>query len=299
MFVFHIVWDLGYFALVPADWPTAPWFRAYGHAIATAFIGLAGIGMVLAAQRSANLRPALIRIGRVTLAAIVVSAATYALFPDSFIFFGILHLIALASLCALPLLRAPNFVLAGLACVALLLPAFVDLPTFDHPAFWWLGLGTDAPRSNDWRPFLPWFGVLLLGVLAGRYIVQRGLPDGWARWQARGAASRALVWGGRHSLMIYLVHQPIFIAIIFVIAKMAGPRPLPVTPFAQGCEQQCVRSNGEAAYCRRVCGCVVEQSQVQGLWRAVLADKLSPEERQRFDALTRNCAKFEADGGLH
>ncbi|MDB5651334.1 MAG: putative rane protein, partial [Hyphomicrobiales bacterium] len=126
MFVFHIVWDLGFFGLIPASWPDDPRFRAYGHTIATGFIMLAGIGLVLAAAQKPGLRPALIRIGRIALAAAGVSAITYAIFPDEFIFFGILHLIALASLCALPFLRAPASVVTLVALIALALPLLVS-----------------------------------------------------------------------------------------------------------------------------------------------------------------------------
>lgn len=298
MFVFHIVWDLGFFGLIPADWPVDPRFKAYGHAIAASFIALAGIGLVLAARQKPGWRPALLRIGRIALAAAAVSAATYVIFPDEFIFFGILHLIAFAGLCALPFLRAPAFVVACVALIALVLPLFVSAPVFDQPVFWWLGLGTDAPRSNDWRPFLPWFGVMLAGILLGRQILARGLPGHMDSWQPGGLLSRGLVWGGRHSLLVYLAHQPIFIAVIFVIAKMAGPQPVTASaPFTQACEAQCVKSNGQAGYCKRVCGCIVQQAQAHNIWRGVLANKLSDDERVRFTDLTRTCARFEADGG--
>ena len=299
MFVFHIVWDMAFFGLVPVDWPSAPAFRAYGHAIAATFVVLAGIGLALGARHGVIWRPALKRVGRIALAALVVTVATYAIFPDEFIFFGILHLIALASLCALPLLRAPWGVLAALAVVCIVLPAVVALPVFDHPAFWWLGLGTDIPRSNDWRPFLPWFGVMLTGVLAGRAIVARGMPGRSGLWRAEGASTRALVWGGRHSLPVYLLHQPVFIAVIFVVAKMAGPRPeIAEANFQRSCETQCVRTNADAGFCKRVCGCVIDQSKRQDLWRGVNSDKLDPDQRRRFDALTRTCAQSGADRGF-
>ena len=183
--------------------------------------------------------------------------------------------------------------------VALAMPLLVSAPTFDHPAFWWLGLGTEDPRSNDWRPFLPWFGVMLAGILLGRAILARGLPAFMAHWRARTGLGRSLVWGGRHSLLVYLAHQPVFIAVIFVAAKMIGPRPPPSgNQFVRDCETQCVKSNGEAGYCRRVCGCIVEQSQAQNLWRAVSANRLSPEERKRFDEVTRTCVRFETGNRL-
>lgn len=185
MFVFHIGWDLSYFGLVPPGLEGDPRFQAFGHAIAASFILLAGVGLMLAARNGIDWTRALNRIARIALAAAGVTAVTWLIFPDAGIFFGILHVIAVAGLLALPLLRAPGWLVAALAAAALLLPALIASDAFNNPALLWLGLGTRTPLTNDWRPLLPWYGVMLAGVLIGRVIAARGLPAPLGAWRPR------------------------------------------------------------------------------------------------------------------
>lgn len=294
MFVFHIVWDLAFFGVVPAHVPSEPAFRGFGHMIAAAFVFLAGVGLTLAARRGLDLRQALKRIGVIAGAAALVSIATWFIFPDAFIFFGILHLIALASLCALPFLRAPTALVALVAAAAIVAPLVYQSSVFDAPAFWWLGLGAIEPRSNDWRPFLPWFGVMLAGLLAGRAILARGLPPALAAWTPRGAAGQALVFGGRHSLAIYLVHQPVFIAAIFVATMLSGHSQFASSDiFTEPCRKQCIATGGGEGLCTRACACIADQAREKGFWRAVATNRLSPGEKTQFDEITKVCVRQE------
>lgn len=294
MFVFHIGWDLSFFGLAPQTLETDPRFHAFGHAIAAAFIGLAGVGLTLASRHGVDWRKALRRIAMIGAAALGVTVATYFIFPDSYIFFGILHLIAVAGLLCLPFIAAPSWLVALVAVIALVLPLFVGGPAFDHDALLWLGLGAKIPLTNDWRPLLPWFGVMLIGLLLGRIILARGLPAPLANWRPVSKPAKALVLGGRHTLLLYLVHQPIFIGVIFVISILVGPRyTASIATFRATCEQQCVTSGGQVALCARACGCIAEGSEAQGIGSAVAQNRLSSEQRQKFDAITKTCIRRE------
>ncbi len=223
MVAYHIVWNLGYFEFVPRSVLRSVQFHAFGHAVAAAFVALAGIGLTLAARDGLRLARALRRIGTIGLAAAAVSVVTYLSHPESFIFFGILHLLALSSLVSLPFLFVPAALVLLVAAIALLLPLADFAPVFDEPILLWLGLGEVMPRTNDWRPFLPWFGVMLAGMLLGRAILARGLPFGMETWQPRNAASKLLAFSGRHTLLIYLVHQPILFPLFFAVATLMDP----------------------------------------------------------------------------
>lgn len=295
MFVFHVCWDLAFFGLVPPALEFDPRFHAFGHAIAGSFIALAGIGLTLAARNGLDWPRALRRIGKIAAAALGVTVATYFIFPDAYIFFGILHLIAVAGLLCLPLLRAPSWLVGLIAAAAFLLPFVATDPAFNEPALLWLGLGTKTPITNDWRPLLPWYGVMLAGVLLGRAIVARGLPFGLSDWRPHGSGSRLLVLGGRHSLLLYLVHQPIFVAILFVISTISGPLYTPnIQSFQTSCEKQCVASGGQAPLCTRACGCIANEAEAQGMGRAVAQNRLSTDERKRFDEITKACIRTSA-----
>lgn len=292
MFVFHIGWDLSFFGLAPEELDSSPWFHAFGHAIAASFVALAGVGLALAARHGVNWEQALRRIGKIGAAAIGVTVATYFIFPDAYIFFGILHLIAVAGLLSLPFLRAPFWLTALVAIIALALPLVVSSPAFDSDALLWLGLGEKIPLTNDWRPLAPWFGVMLIGLLLGRMIVARGLPAPLAQWRPQTTPGKALVFGGRHSLLLYLTHQPVFIGIVFVISMLVGPGA-GVGAFRASCEKQCVSSGGQVALCARACGCIAEGAEAQGIGGAVARNRLSVDQRHTFDAITKACIHRE------
>ena len=135
------------------------------------------------------------RRGLLAAAAALVTLGTWLVFPGAYVFFGILHCIAAASLAGLMLLRAPWPLTLAAAAFCFVAPEFLTSATFDAPALFWLGLGTRETLTQDWRPFLPWAGALLLGVAIARakphIPTQRSaaLPmEGW------------LTFLGRHSL---------------------------------------------------------------------------------------------------
>ncbi len=296
MFVYHLVWDFGYFGLVDRALPTSDGFKFFGHCIAVTFLALAGAGLVLSAQQGLRWSNWLKRLGMIGAAAAAVTIATYRLFPDSFIFFGILHCIAAATIVATPFLRLPAWL--GLLAGALIFaaPFAISNATFDQPIWWWTGFGTEQPPSNDWRPFFPWVAFTLFGLAAMKTGLARGLPSWFTDWRATKPAWRLLALGGKHSLAIYLVHQPIFLAIIFVVVKLTSPDVDPEeAQFRTQCEAQCVANGGDALVCAKFCGCVVGELQSATLWRKVLVNALSPMERERLDVITRQCSRNAAE----
>ncbi len=105
--------------------------------------------------------------------------------------------------------------LLGALCIAL--PWWVADPFFNAASLQWLGLGTVVSSTKDYTPLLPWFGVMLLGVYAGSnlehcQVCLRPLPRwGWIR---------GLSWLGRNSLAVYLLHQPLLMALFWLVVKV-------------------------------------------------------------------------------
>jgi uncharacterized membrane protein len=296
MFVYHLTWDFAYFRLIQPEVIVRPVFKMFGHAIAASFLLLVGAGMALAYQGRMKPRPYWRRLGQIAAAAAAVTAATLVVFPDRFIFFGILHCIVAATLVATPFLKAPVWATAAAGFAIILAPLLVVHPMFDQPPFWWTGLGVEQPPSNDWRPFFPWTGFALLGLAATR-IAQRGdLLLTLARWRAGDPLSRLLAFGGRHSLAVYLLHQPIFIAVIFVTLKLVSPVSDPQeSSFTSACETQCSVS-ADAMVCRRFCACMVRDLRSAGLWER-MRGAASDADRERIDALTLQCSRAAAGAG--
>ena len=287
MATYHLVWDLGYFRLIDPDFPSTPGFKLYGHAIASSFLALVGVGLVLAFRRADPWPGFWRRLGLVGAAAGGITLVTLWIFPESIIFFGILHCIAVSSLLTVPLLRAPLWLIVLVAATALAAPRWIMLAGLDAPAFWWLGLGTVVPTSHDYRPLLPWLGVVLLGVAAARLALALKIAPLHLR---HSRIVLRLAWAGRHSLAIYMAHQPLLFGLVWVAAQFwAVPQTSDETAFATQCEIQCAAGGTSAPLCAKACGCLVSQLKRETLWPDVAAGRLPGAIRHRFAELAAQC----------
>jgi uncharacterized membrane protein len=290
MVVYHFAWDLSFLKLIVTNTITDPGWKAFARTIAGTFLTLVGVGLALAHAQGVRQAAFLKRLAKIGGAALLVTVATVIAFPQSYIFFGILHCIAAASVIALPFLRAPWFatLLAALACFVA--PRVLTQSGFDHPALEWLGLGREEPITNDYVPLFPWLGVVLLGLLAGQALVRHRERLAFTGWRAENPLSRLLVQAGRWSLPIYLVHQPILLALLYSMLQITGPNPVAeAAPFIRQCTAGCVETRGDEALCRAACSCTAERSKPEGLWQGILANRLDPEERLRVNRIAQAC----------
>ncbi len=297
MVVFHLIWDLAHFGYIA---PTIPWsapVRAFGHSIAFSFLFIAGVSLALAHRDAIHWPAFWRRFAIIAGAAALVSAGTYAVFPDAYVFFGILHVIAAASLAAIPLLRAPWPLTLGVALLVLAAPWMFASPRFDADGLMWLGLGTREPMTQDWRPFFPWVGALLMGVAARRALSLRFLwvggheiADG-SRNLPKGRSARALPFLGRHSLLIYLAHQPalfaLFTALSFFAPAMDDRAAFVAADFVAACEKQCVIEGGVQEICNEICVCTSDEAMRT---KALDGAGEDAERGRRLNAIARKCA---------
>lgn len=210
MIVYHFCFDLAFNGWLIADFGNDPrwiWFRT---PILGSFLFIAGLSLGLARARGHPGAPFWRRVAIIAGAAGLVSLGSYLMFPESYIFFGVLHAIALMSILARPVLRWESWtMLLGLA--VLVLGVSVQHSLFDQPPLQWVGMMTFKPRTEDYVPIFPWFGLMLMGAGAGAWIAR--LPrwaDRFGTWTAP-ISLGWIVWLGRHSLAVYLLHQPIML----------------------------------------------------------------------------------------
>jgi uncharacterized membrane protein len=289
MVIYHASWDLSFFRLIVTDTMSDPGWKWFARSIAGSFLVLVGIGLVLGHGAGIRRGPFLRRLATVAGAALLITATTLVAFPDAYIFFGILHCIALGSVLALPFLRAPWTVIVLAALATFAAPRILTSPVFDHPALGWLGLGSADPVTNDYVPIFPWFALILLGLLAGRALLRRG--GALARWRATGRLTRSLVRAGRWSLPIYLLHQPILLALFYGLLQITGPNPAAeAAPFIRQCTAGCVSGDRDQALCSAVCRCTAQRlQQEESLWRDVMHNQVAPEDRSRVNETAQQC----------
>ncbi len=223
MAVYHFTWDLGFFGLTEINAARDPAWRLFAQAIAASFLLLVGVSLVLAAR--GGLKPAayLKRLALVAGTAGLVSLGTRYATPQSFVYFGILHAIALSSVLALPFLRLPLAIVLASAVIVAVLPRVATSDLFNAPWLWWTGLNSLVPPTNDYVPIFPWFAAVLIGIALARWTLPRiGTDSALARPPSH-PTTRLLAFGGRHSLIIYLVHQPLFFAALWLFLTVIRP----------------------------------------------------------------------------
>jgi len=210
MVVYHFCFDLGYFGLAGFNFYQDPFWLHARTFILSMFLFLVGVSLVLASGRKLDTRRYLKRLAMLIASAALITIATWWMFGERFIFFGVLHFIALASVLGLLFVRA-GWVNLVLGVAVILFANRYQFAWFDTPGWRWIGLMTHKPQTEDYVPLLPWFGVVLLGLYLGPFLAALAQQQQGA---GKSGFVRLLAFGGRHSLIIYLLHQPVLMGIL-------------------------------------------------------------------------------------
>ncbi len=255
---YHFTWDLEFFGYAAPGLTAFGGWKFYARCIASSFLFLVGVSLVLAHGRGIRWDGFWKRFAMVAGAAAAITLVTLIAVPQGFIFFGILHEIALASLLGLLFLRLPALPTLVVAALVIAAPHYVRSPAFDHPALWWVGLSSVDPRSNDYVPLFPWFGAVLTGMGVAKLAAAAGVLDRLATLSP-GRWLRPLILAGQHSLAFYLIHQPVLIGCIWLFSQIAPATALsPRDAFTASCHASC-RQVRDDAFCTSYCGCMLER----------------------------------------
>ena len=290
MFAYHLTWDLASLGFIARTIPFTSSFRVFSHVVASTFLFLAGASLVLASKQPFAWRIWARHLAIITAAALLVTLASAVLFPDGLIGFGILHCIALALLMATPFLRMPAALSAGAAILIAALPAFIQMPLFNEPWLIWTGLGTVEPSSNDFRPFFPWAAPVFAGLAVTAFVRKHGLLSRLSSSAPTSNVARLFAYGGRHSLAIYLVHQPLFIGVLSAIA-FAFPPDRENRAFVDACTVRCLSSGGTSSACAKDCTCVSHEMEALNLRGRAIAGRLDSAEKLVLSQVTQACLR--------
>jgi uncharacterized membrane protein len=213
MFAYHGCFDLANFGYLHQNLYDDPRWIAWRTLILSTFLLLAGASLTLAWRAHQPWPSFRRRLLQIAGCALLVSLGSYLLFPASWIWFGVLHHLALASLLALPFIRRARL---ALTCgfVLVVVGIFRQTVQFEAQPWQFIGLMHFKPRTEDYVPLLPWLGVVLIGVWAGHQLAERRWLQLLRGYRANGRAGGALAWAGRHSLLLYMLHQPLFIGLL-------------------------------------------------------------------------------------
>ena len=222
MMVVHFVFDLNEFAGLGLTMPG--WFnfcQRYGHIL---FILISGICAALASRsfrRGVIVFCAGLLVTGVTLFMVCVLKFNRSLS----IYFGILHLLGICMMLFPLFKKLPVWALAVLGAgfvalgvwLAALEPVAVSFPSAQGLLLGAIGIRPAGFYSGDYFPIFPNLGWFLLGAVLGRTAYRRReslLP----KVNADFFLLRFFRFCGRHSLWIYLLHQPVLAGLTMLLA---------------------------------------------------------------------------------
>lgn len=222
MIFYHFIWDLHFFGLYQGNLFSGPW-QWFARTIATQFLFLVGVSLTLSYNREVQKGETnlffsyFVRGAKIFGWGLVITVGTYFFIGRGFVIFGILHLIGFSIMISYPFLLINRWLTLLIGVMMIGVGIAIDSVVVDYPWLIWLGLKQQGVPMVDYYPVLPYGGIALIGIFAG-YTVYRNrqrqfpLPD----WSANRLVT-GLRFLGRHSLLIYLIHQPILIAIFFAL----------------------------------------------------------------------------------
>jgi uncharacterized membrane protein len=219
MVVYHLTYDLDYFGGYDVEATSGFWAR-FADATASAFLFLVGVSLVISYSKASARRPDRNLFGKYLLRGIrilaygMVLTVVFLAFGVGVVAFGILHLIGVSVMLAYPFLRY-RFANLFFGLFLIGVGLYVRIEGFSSESPWLLPFGV-VPENlimPDYRPLIPWFGVVLLGIFAGNVVYGCGKRPALFAEKAP-VFVRPLLPLGRNSLFIYLIHQPILVALL-------------------------------------------------------------------------------------
>jgi len=210
MVIFHFSYDLTIFGW--ADFNTAKdieW-RIFRTFIVSIFLVAVGMSSYLAYHKSFNKKKLTKAVGKLFAVSLFITLGSFLMHPGAWVYFGIIHFITVALPISVLFVRAPYIALmVGTGCIVGYWMGILNL----YPIWEWCVLHLGIPKLTvDLVSFFPWIGVVLIGV----FMMYKELF--YIKFKSN-TFSNKLSFLGQHSLIIYLIHQPILYG-LFGLADM-------------------------------------------------------------------------------
>ncbi|MFH1102034.1 MAG: heparan-alpha-glucosaminide N-acetyltransferase [Methanobacteriota archaeon] len=224
MIIYHVIFDLNWFYVYPINLRALP-LLVFLYPIGTMFLFLVGVSLTLSFSHAQKTLTGyelplkiLLRGIKVFLFGMILTVVTWFYLRQGYIIFGVLHCIGVSIILAYPLLRyrLSNLILGW---ILIIIGLFIYGYPVGVPWLLWLGLVPYGFYTIDYFPLLPWFGVVLLGVFVGNTVYKEGKRQFFIRDLSQNKGIQTLSVLGRHSLLIYLVHQPVLIGLILLFTR--------------------------------------------------------------------------------
>ena len=229
MVAYHGMYDLVDIFGLPSAWYTGLPGYIWQQSICWTFILLSGMCWQLSRR---HVKRGLLLVG----CGAAITLITWLVMPSQRILYGVLNLLGLSALLLIPLdkvfRKIPAWAGLGGALLLFALTKNVSrgslgfeglvlcrLPRWLYATDLFAVAGFPSPTfwSTDYFPLLPWFFLFCAG-----YFLWSLLDKSPRAKELLRPGLRPLSFLGRHSLVIYLIHQPALMAVFTVLGRIAG-----------------------------------------------------------------------------
>ncbi len=218
----NLVTDLAFFGTYKTSQGDFWWF--FARLAALFFVFLAGVSLAVSYSKAKKILPEkklfekyLNRGLKIFCLGLAITLVTMLFLRSGFVVFGVLQFIGLSIILAFPFMKRNNNLNFLFGIVFIAAGLFLQGLRFDFPWLLWLGFVPKNFYSVDFFPVFPWFGVVLLGLFSGNQLYNGSVRRFKLHDFSRFFFARLFCFLGRHSLLIYLVHQPIIISALFLL----------------------------------------------------------------------------------
>ena len=225
MIVYHFFWDLGYFNFFEIERITQGLPLLIAQCIGASFLIIAGISFGLSKNSNKFISQFFTRLSTLVIISSIITFVTFLVDRNSFIFFGILHLLAACSIISFLLIRVKNNNILFFLFIFSIILNFSDL-TYDFPRYIsWLGFNKEVPITNDFYPLFPWVSFYLFGLWVCepfKFYHKKYFENSIIYHYQTSYIYKSLQFLGKNSLPIYILHQPIFFSLFLIFIGLSS-----------------------------------------------------------------------------
>ena len=215
MIVFHSTFDLSYFGLISPETIYKPGWVAFQQMTAGTFIFVAGVGVDLCHGQGIKWRNIKKRVLILGSFSALISIVTFIIFSQFWIKFGILHCILAASLISTLIVGLSTSYIIVITALLIALYIYLNPPVEIPSSFDFLIKTTHPHFSVDYHPIFPWIIVFWIGMLASRLKWQSSRSGFLYSFKSTNCL-KILIFLGKNSLVIYIIHQPILFCVLYI-----------------------------------------------------------------------------------
>jgi len=208
MVAFHFCYDLSHYGFADFNFYHDPFWLNFRIVIVCLFLLVSGISLRLASINHVPGKHIAKRYFILLGCALLITISSSFIFPGRTIWFGIIHLILVANIIGMLVVRRPVLALVP-GVILIWVGNYVQHDIFNQPLLHWVGLMTHKPATEDYAPLLPWLGVVFIGIFIAYVMEQTRLGRMFLSATIEAPIKKPFVFAGRHSLIIYMIHQPI------------------------------------------------------------------------------------------